>query len=90
MAKTFYYKTKLNATTEEQKHSFDKRLRSFHVSNMGTVEVTVEFENAIDAESIIIPPRASISIKADMLDMRYKAASGTAPIYIYGLKHVKD
>ena len=90
MAKTFYYKKKLTATTTEQKHSFIKRLRSFHVSNLGTVNVTIEFENAIDVDSIIIPPRSQITLDTDMQDMRYKAASSTSLLYIYGLKHVKD
>ena len=87
---TFYYKKKLTANTSEQKHEFNKRLRGFHVMNHGTVNVTVEFENSISADSIIIPPRSQITIGTDMQDMRYKAASSTAVLYIYGLKHEKD
>ena len=88
--KTYFYKKKLSATTDEQIHEFDKRLRGFHVYNNGTVNVVIEPENSIDDESIVIPPRSSVNIGTDMLNIHYKTTSGTSTIYIYGLKHEKD
>lgn len=83
-----YYSKKLSVTSTEQ--TFDlPRLRTSRVLNYGSAEVTIEFENDVDTDSIVIPVRGDIEIPADMQNIHYKTASGTATLYIYGLRHFK-
>jgi len=88
--KTFYFKKKLIATTTEQTEELP-RLSSGQLLNFGANDVIVEFENPIDADSIILPVRGDIRIPPNMLDLRYKVNSGTtATLYIMGSKQEKS
>lgn len=86
--KTYYYKKKLSATNT-QKTLVLPRLRSLFVLNYGNDNITIEPENDIDADSIVIPAGMSHSIGPDMIDLRYKAVTSTATIYVSGLRHEK-
>lgn len=87
--KSYYYSKKLNAISVQQIFALP-RLRSVSVINVGKDNIQVEFENDIDNDSIIIPAGMSHTIATDMLDIRYKALSSIATIYLSGLKHVKS
>ena len=88
--KTRYFKKKLTATTSQQIETLP-RFSSMNVLNYGNQDVYIEFENDLDASSVILPVRGSIPVPVDMLDIRYKVANGEeATIFIYGFKHEKS
>ncbi len=88
--KTFYYKTKLSATSTQQTLALPV-LRGFSVINNGPYDVALEFENDIDASSVILMVGSQLQFKIGFLDMRYKTinAEETATLYVAGLRQEK-
>ena len=91
--KTRHYTKILTTSDTEQTHSLP-RLSSFSVFVTGGYPVTIEFENAIQTNSLTLPPNSSYPVPTDMLDIRYRTSASypgqASQISIAGLKHEKD
>ena len=87
--KTYHYTKKITATITEQKFVLP-RLRNISIINTGDDEIQIEFENEIDADSIIIPEGSSYDVSTGFLDLRYKSLTESSEFYITGLLHAKE
>lgn len=81
-----YFSKKLEATTTEQTIDV-RKLAMLKILNYGNDDVIIEFDGAIDDDSIIIPMRGSLEIPATLVTFHYKAISDVSTVYISGLKH---
>lgn len=91
MGKTYFYKKKITAGTSELNLAVPGIVPgTLSLLNMGGVDVTIEFDNAIDADSIPLPPRTPFTVPCHVEKIYYKTATGSADVYVSGAKHQKS
>ena len=86
--------TVILTTSDTQQTQDLPRMSGFSVFITGGYPVTIEFENAIQTNSLTLPPNSSYPVPTDMLDIRYRTSASypgqASQISIAGLRHEKD
>lgn len=89
IVKSYHYKKKLYATDAQQTLTLPL-LRSFSVFNSGDYDVLLEFENDIDADSVLLPAGSSYESSLGYLDLRYKCnPAESTTLYVTGVRQEK-
>ena len=85
---TRYFKKKIAVTTAEASYDLPV-LTIFSVLNAGDADVTLEIDNDIDADSLVLSAGGSVDFSCNAKRIRHKTSTGTATLYLSGTRQIK-
>lgn len=72
----------LTATSTEQEKQLGPALKGVMIKNYGGVDVLVDFDNPITANSYLLEAGETLTINDAFIDLHYKTTSGTSSLYL--------